>query len=169
MTESGRGIQWTSEAEVSAIGCTGAICGAETGSNCRTRRRYTGRFNDALRSEGALGSPLREICAAGSDWGDEFKRSRLLGEGTGTKAPDTARLSNGYGFKARLYRRANSVHDRSAGTLTDTQSVAWSPALRRRPRTHGTELPIHGKRPKHRVSTPRRYRAIYVTATMSNY
>ena len=39
---------------------------------------------------------MREICTAGSDWGDEIKRLRLLGEGTDAKAADTARLRNGY-------------------------------------------------------------------------
>jgi RNA-directed DNA polymerase len=38
--------------------------------------------------ESTLGSPLREICTMGSKRGDEFKRLRSLGEGTGSKGPD---------------------------------------------------------------------------------
>jgi hypothetical protein len=33
----------------------------------------------------ALGSPLREICTMGSERGDEYKRLRPVGEGTGSK------------------------------------------------------------------------------------
>ena len=39
----------------------------------------------------------------GSVRGDEYKRPGRLGEGTGAKAPATARLRKGYSFKARLY------------------------------------------------------------------
>jgi hypothetical protein len=35
-----------------------------------------------------LGTPLREICTMGSKRGDEYKRPRSLGEGTGSKEPD---------------------------------------------------------------------------------
>jgi len=37
-----------------------------------------------------LGSPVQEICTLGSAWGDEFKRPRSLGEGTGAKASDNS-------------------------------------------------------------------------------
>src|SRR6201984_765222 len=37
-----------------------------------------------------LGSPVREICTLGSAWGDEFKKPRSLGEGTGAKASDNS-------------------------------------------------------------------------------
>ena len=33
---------------------------------------------------------MREICTLGSAWGDEFKRPRSLGEGTGAKASDNS-------------------------------------------------------------------------------
>ena len=33
---------------------------------------------------------MREICTLGSAWGDEFKKPRSLGEGTGAKASDTS-------------------------------------------------------------------------------
>ena len=46
---------------------------------------------------------MREIRTAGSDWGDEHKRSCRLGEVAGAKAPLAARLRKGYRFKARLY------------------------------------------------------------------
>src|SRR5271170_7241643 len=36
----------------------------------------------------ALGSPLREICTMGSERGDEYKRLRPVGEGTGSKESD---------------------------------------------------------------------------------
>ena len=42
----------------------------------------------ALTGERILGSPLQEICTMGSERGDEHKRPRSLGEGTGTKVPD---------------------------------------------------------------------------------
>src|SRR5450759_1361152 len=35
-----------------------------------------------------LGSPLREICTMGSERGDEYKRLRSLGEGTGSKGSE---------------------------------------------------------------------------------
>src|ERR1039457_6983748 len=66
-------------------------------------------LNDAAASECALGSPLREICTAGSDWGDESKKSCRLGEASGAKAPSAARLRKGYRFKARLYRPFDSA------------------------------------------------------------
>ena len=34
--------------------------------------------------------PTRQICTLGSAWGDEFKRPRSLGEGTGAKASDNS-------------------------------------------------------------------------------
>jgi hypothetical protein len=37
-----------------------------------------------------LGSPVQEICTLGSAWGDEFKKPRSLGEGTGVKASDNS-------------------------------------------------------------------------------
>src|SRR6478736_5345078 len=37
-----------------------------------------------------LGSPVQEICTLGSAWGDEFKKPRSLGEGTGAKASDNS-------------------------------------------------------------------------------
>jgi hypothetical protein len=33
---------------------------------------------------------VREICTLGSAWGDEFKKPRSLGEGTGAKASDNS-------------------------------------------------------------------------------
>jgi hypothetical protein len=33
---------------------------------------------------------VQEICTLGSAWGDEFKRPRSLGEGTGAKASDNS-------------------------------------------------------------------------------
>jgi len=33
---------------------------------------------------------VREICTLGSAWGDEFKKQRSLGEGTGAKASDNS-------------------------------------------------------------------------------
>ena len=33
---------------------------------------------------------MREICTLGSAWGDEFKKPRSLGEGTGAKASDNS-------------------------------------------------------------------------------
>src|ERR1022692_1041551 len=68
-------------------------------------------LNDAAASECALGSPLREICTAGSDWGDESKKSCRLGEASGAKAPSAARLRKGYRFKARLYRPRHPERD----------------------------------------------------------
>ena len=41
----------------------------------------------------ALGSPLREIRTAGSARGDESKKLRRFGEGTGAKAADQQRGS----------------------------------------------------------------------------
>jgi len=41
-----------------------------------------------MTGERTLGSPLREICTMGSKRGDEHKRPRSLGEGTGSKEPD---------------------------------------------------------------------------------
>jgi hypothetical protein len=41
-----------------------------------------------MTGERTLGSPLREICTMGSTRGDEHKRPRSLGEGTGSKEPD---------------------------------------------------------------------------------
>src|SRR5258707_13020038 len=41
-------------------------------------------------SQSHLGSPVQEICTLGSAWGDEFKRPRSLGEGTGAKASDNS-------------------------------------------------------------------------------
>jgi short-subunit dehydrogenase len=35
-------------------------------------------------------SPVQEICTLGSAWGDEFKKPRSLGEGTGAKASDNS-------------------------------------------------------------------------------
>ena len=33
---------------------------------------------------------MQEICTLGSAWGDEFKKPRSLGEGTGAKASDNS-------------------------------------------------------------------------------
>jgi hypothetical protein len=38
---------------------------------------------------------LREICTAGSEWGDGHKRRSRLGEGTAPKGAATARLRKG--------------------------------------------------------------------------
>ena len=38
-----------------------------------------------MNGESTLGSPLREICTMGSERGDEYKRLRPVGEGTGSK------------------------------------------------------------------------------------
>src|SRR3974377_2067566 len=51
------------------------------------RRPVTQRSN-GLRSEGGLGSPVREICTPGSKWGDEYKESCRLGEATVSKETD---------------------------------------------------------------------------------
>src|SRR5664280_3271065 len=61
-------------------------------------------LNDAAASQCTLGSPLREIRTAGSDWGDESKKPCRLGEVDGAKAPPATRLRKGYRFEARLYR-----------------------------------------------------------------
>jgi hypothetical protein len=34
--------------------------------------------------------PTRQICTLGSAWGDEFKKPRSFGEGTGAKASDNS-------------------------------------------------------------------------------
>ena len=54
--------------------------------------------------DSALGSPLREICTAGSARGDEPKKLCRLGEGTAAKAADQQRGSaKATGFEARPY------------------------------------------------------------------
>src|ERR1035441_10892280 len=59
-------------------------------------------LNDAAASECALGSPLREICTAGSDWGDESKKSCRLGEATGAQGPAAGRVRQRHPLHARF-------------------------------------------------------------------
>ena len=83
-----------------------------------------------------MGSPLREIRTAGSDWGDEYKKPCRLGEVAGAKAPPAARLRKGYRFEARLYRPRELTRDvlfrlrPSQGTYFLSRSEALGKAVR---------------------------------------
>ena len=51
---------------------------------------------------------MQEICTLGSAWGDEFKKPRALGEGTGAKASDNSEApQRATASKARLYHPPN--------------------------------------------------------------
>src|SRR5262249_30327971 len=51
-----------------------------------------------------LGSPVREICTPGSEWGDGYKGSCRLGEATASKGAAPVRLSKGYRPTAGPYQ-----------------------------------------------------------------
>ena len=51
-----------------------------------------------------LGSPVRETCTPGSEWGDGYKESCRLGEATASKGAASARLRKGYRPKACPYQ-----------------------------------------------------------------
>src|SRR5258708_34863485 len=65
-----------------------------------------------------LGSPVRKICTLGSAWGDEFKKPRSLGEGTGAKASDNSEApQRATAFKARLYHPSGLICGRHRARL----------------------------------------------------
>jgi group II intron reverse transcriptase/maturase len=88
----------------------------------------------------ALGSPLREICTMGSERGDEYKRLRPVGEGTGSKeseyseAPQRATTSRlvpthqedflGFSYGFRPGRGQHDALDALAVGITQTP-VNW--------------------------------------------
>ena len=51
-----------------------------------------------------LGSPVREICTPGSEWGDGHKAPCRLGEATVSKGTAPARLRKGYRSEACPYQ-----------------------------------------------------------------
>ena len=51
-----------------------------------------------------LGSPVREICTPGSEWGDGHKAPCRLGEATVSKGTAPARLRKGYRSEASPYQ-----------------------------------------------------------------
>ena len=51
-----------------------------------------------------LGSPVREICTPGSEWGDGHKAPCRLGEATVSKGTALARLRKGYRSEACPYQ-----------------------------------------------------------------
>src|SRR6266699_6729518 len=64
---------------------------------------------DAHFSQGHLGSPVREICTPGSDWGDEIKWPCLLGEKCSRKRCASSGSARATVVKTRLYHPARSV------------------------------------------------------------
>jgi hypothetical protein len=51
-----------------------------------------------------LGSPVRETCTPGSEWGDGYKGPCRLGEATASKGAAPARLRKGYRSKTCPYQ-----------------------------------------------------------------
>jgi hypothetical protein len=56
-----------------------------------------------------LGSPVRETCTPGSEWGDGYKAPRRLGEATVSKGTAPARLRKGYRPEACPYQPQRST------------------------------------------------------------
>src|SRR5947208_17175649 len=56
-----------------------------------------------------LGSPVRETCTPGSEWGDGYKESCRLGEATASKGAAPARLRKGYRSEACPYQPHDSA------------------------------------------------------------
>jgi hypothetical protein len=77
----------------------------------RTAVRGTPSYDDLTRPgcECDLGSPVREICTPGSEWGNRYKEQRRLGEGTVAKATAPVRLRTGYRSKTCSYQPQRSA------------------------------------------------------------
>src|SRR5438132_4605442 len=59
-----------------------------------------------------LGSPVRETCTPGSEWGDGYKESCRLGEATASKGAASARLRKGYRSEACPYQPTHAAESR---------------------------------------------------------
>jgi hypothetical protein len=76
---------------------------------------------------------VQEICTLGSAWGDEFKKPRSLGEGTGAKASDNSEAPQRLPLQGSSLPSPElkfSVHTAASYgiTLATGQAVAASPA-----------------------------------------
>src|SRR5439155_11682165 len=84
-----------------------------------------------------LGSPVRETCTPGSEWGDGYKESCRLGEATASKGAASARLRKGYRSEACPYQPPRSPSTIGGAAGDEGQRPAA-------PRAHPTDAESQG-------------------------
>jgi hypothetical protein len=84
-----------------------------------------------------LGSPLREICTMGSERGDEFKRLRPVGEGTGSKESDYSEAPQ-RATTSRLVPTHQGVAASSKSTILTKEAAAIAGL-------YGADIWLHNK------------------------